>query len=108
MPAAVADPEAPRPPALSDDTARRDVLKRLRRAEGQLRGIQRMIEQGEDCQRVAQQFAAVRGALDRTYLRMSMCLMAQELSGRLGSQAAQAAGLPGALDQLEALLTRRN
>lgn len=93
--------------ALSDEGARQDVLTRLRRAEGQLRGIQRMIEQGEDCQKVAQQFAAVRGALDRTYLRMSMCLMAQELSSRLDPQAAARADIPGALHGLEALLVRR-
>ena len=49
---------------LLESAARNDVLNRLRRAEGQLRGIQRMVERGEDCQKVAQQFSAVRRALD--------------------------------------------
>jgi hypothetical protein len=31
---------------LSDDSARTDLLNRLKRAEGQLRGVQRMIEAG--------------------------------------------------------------
>ncbi|MBK7990344.1 MAG: metal-sensing transcriptional repressor [Comamonadaceae bacterium] len=59
--------------------ARTDVLNRLRRAEGQLRGIQRMVERGEDCLKVAQQFSAVRRALDSTYVRMTVCLLEQEI-----------------------------
>ncbi|HRA79460.1 MAG TPA: metal-sensing transcriptional repressor, partial [Burkholderiaceae bacterium] len=31
---------------LKDEASRTDLLNRLRRAEGQLRGIQRMIEEG--------------------------------------------------------------
>ena len=31
---------------LSNSEARNDVLNRLRRAEGQIRGIQRMVEEG--------------------------------------------------------------
>ena len=52
--------------ALSKAEARTDVLNRLRRAEGQIRGIQRMVEEGEDCHKIAQQFSAVRKALDST------------------------------------------
>ena len=64
---------------LSKTEARTDVLNRLRRAEGQIRGIQRMVEEGEDCHKIAQQFSAVRKALDSTYLRMTVCFMEQEL-----------------------------
>ena len=42
-----------------------DVLKRLRRAEGQIRGVIRMIEEGRDCADVVTQLAAVSRALDR-------------------------------------------
>ena len=48
---------------LKDTQARTDVLNRLRRAEGQIRGIHRMVEEGEDCLKIGQQFAAVRKAL---------------------------------------------
>ena len=34
---------------LADDTSRTDILNRLKRAEGQLRGIQRMVEEGSTC-----------------------------------------------------------
>ncbi|HEY4465620.1 MAG TPA: metal-sensitive transcriptional regulator [Streptosporangiaceae bacterium] len=41
------------------------VVKRLRRAEGQIRGVIRMIEEGRDCADVVTQLAAVSRALDR-------------------------------------------
>jgi CsoR family transcriptional regulator, copper-sensing transcriptional repressor len=43
-----------------------DLLVRLRRTEGQVRGIQRMIEEDRDCQEVLQQLSAVRSALLNT------------------------------------------
>ena len=43
---------------LSDDAGRTEVLNRLRRAEGQIRGVQRMIEEGESCLKIGQQFSA--------------------------------------------------
>lgn len=41
------------------------VLNRLRRAQGQLGGVIRMIEEGRDCQTVVNQLAAASRALDR-------------------------------------------
>ena len=51
---------------LADNATRTDLLNRLKRAEGQLRGIQRMIEEGQPCLDIASQMAAVRKALDST------------------------------------------
>ena len=48
-----------------DQTATGDVIKRLRRAEGQIRGIIAMLEAGRDCADVVTQLAAVSKALDR-------------------------------------------
>jgi DNA-binding FrmR family transcriptional regulator len=42
-----------------------DVVKRLRRAEGQIRGVIAMIEDGRDCADVVTQLAAVSRALDK-------------------------------------------
>ena len=47
-----------------------DVLNRLRRAEGQLRGVQRLLEEGATCQDVVTQLTAVQSALHRTGLRL--------------------------------------
>ena len=41
------------------------VKNRLSRMEGQLRGIQRMMEEGKDCQDVITQLSAVRSGVER-------------------------------------------
>lgn len=48
-----------------DAEALTEVVARLRRAEGQIAGIIRMIESGRDCKDVVTQIAAVSKALDR-------------------------------------------
>ena len=47
------------------DTELRAVLNRLRRAQGQISGVIRMIEEGRDCEDVVTQLAAASRALDR-------------------------------------------
>lgn len=41
------------------------TINRLRRAEGQIAGVIRMLEQGRDCKDVVTQLAAVSRALDK-------------------------------------------
>ena len=92
--------------ALTNETDRTDVLNRLRRAEGQIRGVQRMIEEGENCIKIGQQFSAVRKALDSTYLRMTMCFMQQELGSCLQPDDQQKPGLENMLKEMESMLAR--
>ena len=47
---------------LTDSSAKADLLRRVRRIEGQARGIARMIEEDRDCSEILQQLAAVRSA----------------------------------------------
>ncbi len=89
---------------LQDESSRTDLLNRLKRAEGQLRGIQRMIEGGESCMDIASQMAAVRKALDSAYVRMTVCFMQQELCQRLGVTDEQAPQLNAMLEDVQALL----
>jgi DNA-binding FrmR family transcriptional regulator len=89
---------------LTDDKSRTDLLNRLKRAEGQLRGIQRMIEEGQPCLDIASQMAAVRKALDSTYVRMTVCFMEQELGARLGPDTLPREQLAGMLDDMQTLL----
>jgi len=89
---------------LQDETARTDLLNRLKRAEGQLRGIQRMVETGESCMDIASQMAAVRKALDSAYVRMTVCFMQQEMQQRFGIEGAKAAELDTMLDDVQTLL----
>ncbi len=89
---------------LADAKSRTDLLNRLKRAEGQLRGIQRMIEEGKPCMDIATQMAAVRKALDSTYVRMTVCFMQQELQHRLGDKAGDDAQIGAVLDDMQELL----
>ena len=91
---------------LSDDSARKDLLNRLKRAEGQLRGIQRMIETGDACLDIASQMAAVRKALDSAYVRMTVCFMQQELRARLAPDGSREADLTAVLGDVQTLLNK--
>lgn len=64
-----------------------DVQKRLRRAEGQLRGVQRLLDEGADCRDVVTQLTAAQSALHRAGLR----LMAAGMRHCLAEPAAAAA-----------------
>ena len=48
-----------------DQTTLTDLLSRLRRVEGQVRGIQGMIDDGRECTDVVTQFAAAIRALEQ-------------------------------------------
>ena len=41
------------------------IVKRLRRAQGQIGGVLKMIDDGRDCEEIVTQLAAVSRALDR-------------------------------------------
>ena len=97
-------PEACTMSTLADQDNRTDLLNRLKRAEGQLRGIQRMIEEGQPCLDIASQMAAVRKALDSTYVRMTVCFMQQELQSRLKLDDQAGGELGTLLDDVQTLL----
>ena len=60
-------------PADVAEASRRELVLRLKRVEGQLRAVQRMIEEGQDCEPVAQQLAAARKALDKAFFELMAC-----------------------------------
>ena len=89
---------------LQDESSRTDILHRLKRAEGQLRGIQRMLEAGEPCLDIASQMAAVRKALDSAYVRMTVCFMQQEMRAQLHLSEEDAPKLEAMLGDVQTLL----
>jgi DNA-binding FrmR family transcriptional regulator len=91
---------------LVDEQSRNELLNRLKRAEGQLRGIQRMIESGQPGIDVASQLVAVRRALDSTYVHMTVSLVEQELGNRLGDDARRRKQIAEVLGELTALLAK--
>lgn len=71
---------------LRDPERKAELLHRLRRAEGQVRGLQRLLESGADCAQIAQQLLATRHALDSTFVRLNLALAEQTLvAGAAGS-----------------------
>lgn len=92
---------------LTNEASRTEILNRLKRAEGQIRGVQRMIEEGEPCLKVAQQLSAVRKALDSTFVRMTVCFLEQELDSRLDkTEGGEHPRLAEMLEEVETLLAR--
>ncbi len=52
------------------DTVTDDLTKRLRRIEGQVRGLQTMLAEDRECSDVVTQVAAVSKAIDRVGLKL--------------------------------------
>lgn len=57
----------------SEKAHRRNIMKRLARIEGQIRGIQAMIGEDRPCEQVALQMTAARRALDKAFYEMIAC-----------------------------------
>lgn len=71
------------------DESKAQVLSRLKRAEGQVRAVVAMVEREDDCERVTQQLAAARKALDRAFYDLIACMTRRELAS-LGVKDAEA------------------
>ncbi len=53
------------------------IRSRLARVEGQLRGVQKLIDGDADCEKIAQQLSAARKALDKSFFAMVACMIEQ-------------------------------
>jgi DNA-binding FrmR family transcriptional regulator len=58
------------------------LILRLKRIEGQMRGLQRLIDEDAPCEAVAQQLSAARRALDKAFHSLVGCLIESRLSGK--------------------------
>lgn len=63
---------------IRNEQHRAELVMRLKRIEGQLRGIQAMIDAGEDCEKVVQQISASRRALDKAFFNVLACAVQDE------------------------------
>src|SRR5450756_1261512 len=76
--------ESTAPNALIADAAdRKKILNRLRRLEGQVRGLQSMIESGQECDAVLTQVMAAKSALNQVGLHvvghaMKRCMISDD------------------------------
>lgn len=77
--------ETPRGEALRiPDRTVEEILARLRRVEGQVRAVQRMITERRDCHAIAQQMSAAGSALSRATVQLMTASMAECLSSENG------------------------
>jgi len=66
---------------LTSPEVKTDLTTRLRRIEGQVRGVQRMIDDGRDCPEILQQMAAIRSATYRASLVLARAYATRCLQG---------------------------
>ena len=77
-----------------DSQTMADVIRRLRRAQGQIGGVIKMIEEGRDCADVVTQLAAASRALDRAGFKiiatgLRQCALEEQDGGTAGQDQAQ-------------------
>jgi len=72
---------------ITDEAERKKILNRLRRLEGQIRGLQTMVDSGQECDAVLTQVMAAKSALNQVGLHivghaMKNCLITDEAATR--------------------------
>jgi DNA-binding FrmR family transcriptional regulator len=70
----------------ASEAERKKLIARLARVEGQLRGVQKMVASGQECETVAQQLSAARGALDKAFFEMIACAFKNKLGNGLAPE----------------------
>ena len=73
-----------------------NVKRRLRRAEGQIRGVLKMMEEQKNCKDVVSQLSAIRSAVDKAIayivaVNLEQCILEEKDSGRDTSKLVQEA-----------------
>lgn len=58
------------------ENVQKDILNRLKKIEGQIRGIQKMIEANRDCGDIVIQLSAVKSAVNRVGITVLGCHLA--------------------------------
>jgi DNA-binding FrmR family transcriptional regulator len=73
-------PRSAAPSRAVRNDSQRDVVNRLKRIEGQVRGLIDMVQADRSCEDVAQQMAAARKAMDKAFYRMMACAMLEAVA----------------------------
>lgn len=79
-----------------------DLQNRLRRIEGQARGIQRMLEERRGCQDIVTQVAALKAAIEQVGVTLVGCLM----EGAIRQAVEQGIDSDDAVDKAKKLLSK--
>jgi len=76
-------------PSLTERTES-DIQLRLRRIEGQIRGVIGMLGNGKPCEDVVTQVLAARAALDRVAMEILRCSVEEAVTDQLSDEAREA------------------
>lgn len=76
-----------------------DLMRRMKRIEGQARGIQRMLEEGEDCEQIIIQLGAMKSAINRVGMKAVACNMGFRITEALKSGNAADAAVDDIIEQ---------
>jgi DNA-binding FrmR family transcriptional regulator len=72
------------------ERAESDIQLRLRRIEGQIRGVIGMLGDGKPCEDVVTQVLAARAALDRVAMEILRCSVEEAVTDQLSPEAREA------------------
>lgn len=72
-------------------SAKEEIINRLRRVEGQVRGLARMVEEESPCEDILTQILAARAALDQAALRIIQSSVQHCLPDDAGAEAVRQA-----------------
>lgn len=64
-----------------------DLIKRMKRIEGQARGIQRMLEETEECEQILIQLGAMKAAINRVGMKAVACNLGHKVVSAIQSGA---------------------
>ena len=76
--------------ATIDESSQSDLQMRLRRIEGQIRGIIGMLAEGKSCEEVVTQLLAARAGMDRVAAEVLKCHVSDTLNSRPPDEAREA------------------
>ncbi|MDO7786925.1 metal-sensitive transcriptional regulator [Desulforamulus aquiferis] len=62
----------------------KEMLSRLKKIEGQIRGVQKMITDNRDCSEVVIQLAAIKAAVNRVGFSVLACHLADSIEESIG------------------------
>lgn len=86
----------------SDRECRQDIKARLRRIEGQVRGISRMVDEERDCMEIMVQLTAVKAAISR----VGVLVLSNYLANCLGDDLVKDQSVQENLEKFSELLRK--
>lgn len=63
-----------------------NLIHRLNRIEGQIRGIKKMIEEERDCSKILEQMSSIRSSVDAVGLLLVSCMLHNKIKKNLNSE----------------------